>query len=147
MTDGLPSEIAFAVVGDEEGSDGSVWIIGSEIAMPPVEAAELAVAAPRFQDGTAQRSVSQLLRQTQVLGLVDGAKFGAVLLKMLVQQGAAAETWAGGEQQERDQDAADESGGTLHLTITSLRLRHAEPVAGVVFQDALHSVEAVGGRR
>ena len=69
--------------------------------------------------GPPGRRVPQLLRQPQIFGFADGAELGAVF-RMFVQLRPAAKAGPGSEQQERQKQKADESGGGPdHWTIRS----------------------------
>ncbi len=116
----LALKITFAGVWNEERSDGPVAIIGSEISVATVESAELAIGPARFKDRSANWSVSQLLRETQILGFADRAEFVPMLLVMFFESLLAAEAWAGSEQQQPKQQDANGSGyATDHQTIRS----------------------------
>jgi hypothetical protein len=97
---GLPAKVPLAIIGDEKSPDGSVRIVRAEVAVSPVEAAELAIGPPRLKNWPTHRRVSQFLRQPQIFGWADVAEFGAVLGIMLVQLGPAAESGSAGEKQQ-----------------------------------------------
>jgi hypothetical protein len=115
----LPSKVPFAVIGDEKCPDGPVGIVRTEVAVTPVEAAELAIWPARLKNRSAHRSVSQFLRQPQIFGLADVPEFGAMLGIMLIQLCPASKSRSTGEKQKRDQQKPKcEPGWTsLHLTI------------------------------
>ena len=71
--------------------------------MAPVEAAELAIWTPRFENRSSDRRISQFLRQPQIFRLADVAELGPVLSIMFIQLRPAAEPWPAGEKQQRDQ--------------------------------------------
>jgi hypothetical protein len=117
---GLPLKITFAGVGYEERSNGSVAIVGAEISMASIEPAELAAGPPRFEDRSAGRGVSQLLRQPQILRFADRAEFVPVLLEMFVEFFLAAKAGARGvEQQPKEKKAGDSGYAAGHQTIRS----------------------------
>jgi hypothetical protein len=117
---GLPLKISFPGVGYEERSNGSVGIVGAEVTVAAVESAELAIGAAGFEDWSASGGVSQLLRQAQIFGLADGTELGPVLLVVFVELRLAAEAWAGGVEQQPEEQEADDSGYTTgHQTIRS----------------------------
>jgi len=62
-----------------------VRIVGAEVAMPPVEAAELAIRPSGFEDRTAGGLIAQFLRQPQIVLLANMAEFRAVFLIMFVE--------------------------------------------------------------
>jgi hypothetical protein len=118
---GLALKISLAGVGYEERANDSVAIIGAEVTVAAVESAELATGTPRFEDWTADRSVSQLLRQPHILGFAERAEFVPVLLVMFVELFLAAEAGARGIKQNREEQEAGDSGGVPHPTIRSFR--------------------------
>ena len=99
----MSSEVTLAVIGNEKGADGPARIVCAKVASAPVEATELPIRTPRFEDGPANRQVSQLLRQPQILGDADVSEFSAMLGIMLFQLGMAAESGSAGEEQEGEE--------------------------------------------
>jgi len=95
----LSSEISFSIIGNEKSADGPAPIVSAEVTSTPVEAAELPVRTPRFENGPSKRRVSQLLRQPQVFGNADVSELGSMLGVMLFQLGMAAEARSAGEEQ------------------------------------------------
>jgi hypothetical protein len=117
---GLPLKVSFAGIGYEERSDGSVAIVGAEVSVAAIEPAELAAGPARFEDRSAGGCVSQLLRETQILGFADRAEFVPVLLVVFIEFFPAAEAGAGGIEQQPEEKEADDSGyATGHQTIRS----------------------------
>jgi hypothetical protein len=122
---GLALKISFAGVGYEERSNGPVAIVGAKISMAAVESAELAIGPARFKDRSPDGSISQLLRETQILCFADRAKFVSVFLVMFVEFFLAAEAWAGSEQQQPKQQESNDFGyATGHQTIRSFCSRY-----------------------
>ena len=147
FTLGLALKIAFAGVGDEESSDGSVAIVGAEVTVAAIKTAEFAIGTAGFQNWSAGRRVSQLLRETKIFGFADGAEFMPVLLVMFLEFFLTAKAGAGGvEQQPKKQEADDCGYATGHQTIRSFWLRHAEPISRIVFENAFDAVEAIRRR-
>jgi len=138
---GLAEEVTLTIVGNEEGANGSVAIVGAEIAVAAIEAAELAAGPSGFEDWSADGRIPERLRQIQVFGLTDGAEFVPMLLVVFVEQRGAAKARAGGAEEERQKKDAKKS---CHQTIRSFRLAHAEPIARIVLHHALDAIEAVG---
>jgi len=96
----LPSKVPFAIVGNEKSADGPIRIVRAEVSLAPIEAAELAIWTPRFEDGSRGRRVSQFLRQPQILRLADVAEFGPVLGVMLIELRLAPESRSAGKKQQ-----------------------------------------------
>ena len=111
MRPGLPLKVSFTVVGDEESSNGTVGIVRAEVFVSAVKAAELAVLALDFEDGSTHRCIAQFLRQAQIFRLADPSEFGPMLLVMLVELRLAAKARSAGcgdrRQREHSQDTAD----------------------------------------
>src|ERR1700681_1200047 len=77
---GLSSEVPLAIVGDKKRTNSLIRIISAEVALAPVEAAELSIRAPRFEDRSTRRHgrVSQFLRQPQIFQLADVAELSSM---------------------------------------------------------------------
>jgi hypothetical protein len=103
----LPSKVPFAIIGDEKCPDGSVWIERAEVALAPVEAAELAIWPARFEDWPSHRRVPQFLRQPQIFRLANVAEFRPVFSIMFIELRPAAEPGSAGEKQQRDEYKPD----------------------------------------
>ena len=99
----LASKVPLAIVRDEKRPDGSVGIVGAEVALAPIEAAELAIRPPGFKNWPTHRGVPQFLRQPQIFGLADMAELDAVLGVMLIQLRPAPESRPTGEKEKNGQ--------------------------------------------
>ena len=97
----LPSKVPFAIVWNEKSADGPIGIVRAKVALALVEAAELAIWTPCFEDRSRGRRVSQFLRQPQILRPADVAELGSVLGIMLIELRAASESGSAGKKQQR----------------------------------------------
>jgi hypothetical protein len=119
---GLSSEVPFAIVGDKKRTNSLIRIISAEVALAPVEAAELSIRPPRFEDRSTRRHgrVSQFLRQPQIFQLADVAELSSMFGIMLIQLDRAAKPRAAGQKQQRKEQKPDRElrQTCSHLSIT-----------------------------
>jgi len=87
----LAVEVALAIVGDEEGADGAVFVEGEEPALLFVEAGDDAIGAEGFEDVAAFGGIAEFLGEFEILLLSDFAEFAAVLLVVVVVLAGGAE--------------------------------------------------------
>ena len=94
---GLALEIPNAIGRDEEGPDGSIGIVGTEIAMLYIESGNAAGLTAGFEDRAADVAISQLLRQMEILARGNVPELVAVFCKVVVEEIPIAKSGAPGQ--------------------------------------------------
>ena len=110
MIVGLSFEIANAVVGDKERSDGAVGVVRDEAIITSVEFSSTAFFAFCFEDVFTGVGVTKLLSSLEILFLGDIAEFFAVFGEMLLQHMLRAEATPPRDGEERGDQRADDDG-------------------------------------
>jgi hypothetical protein len=97
----LPFEIANAIGRDEEGPDGSVGIVGAEIAMLHIEPGDAAGLTAGFEDRSADVTIPQLLRQMKILAYSNVPEFVSVFCEVIVEEMLIAKSGPPGQRERR----------------------------------------------
>ncbi len=74
----LAFEVTLALVGDKEGADRAIGVIGAEIAVAEIELCDDPISANRFEDVATLGRIPELLSESQILLRRDVAEFLAV---------------------------------------------------------------------
>ena len=100
-------EISFACVGDKEGANGSVGVVGAEVSGFTVEARNNAIRCDGLKNRAPGGCVAQRLRALEIFLARNVSELAAVLGVMLIEQTAGAESGTRSQQQERCQQECD----------------------------------------